>query len=402
MRTLIVILLLLIASPSHANRLFTCGFEEDDITTNLMWSNVGAGASIQTTTPHSGTRHGQLSGTTGKTIRRDLQSSVSSGTVYVRWYWRANSFVVTSRIFSDRSGGSTQAAQVSVTTSGTVTLTNAITTTATTSSAALSVDTLYRFELDHAIADAGGSMVLRFYAGDNDSPIETLTISSEDTLPSNISQFAFEETAASASITSRFDDIAINDSAGSFQNTAPGKGNIYLLAPNSEVSTSFTPLSGTDNSLMVDDVPGAADDDTTYNSHGTANGEDRLGLTALGAEVGSGDTIVLADVYGRVRGDTTAGTNQMRMLIWDEGGTQTNGPTTNLNDSTAYALMGTNDHLVLNTSGKTKANLDSFDVGYEPTTSSNTFVTAVWVNVEWKAAAATSGAGKLMLLGVGQ
>ncbi len=91
----------------------------------------------------------------------------------------------------------------------------------------------------------------------------------------------------------------------------------------------------------------------------------------------------------------------MRMLIWDEGGTQTNGPTTVLNDSTAFALMGTNDHLVLNTSGKTKANLDSFDVGYEPLTASNTFVTAVWVNVEWKAAAA-SGSRNLMLLGVGQ
>lgn len=391
----------LLVSPSYANRLFTCGFEENDITTTLMWSNVGAGASIQTTTPHSGTYHAQLSGTSGKIIRRDLQTSLSSGTVYVRWYWRANSFSSTSRIFSNRSGGSTPAAQVSVTTSGTVTLTNAITTTATTSSATLSVDTLYRFELDHAIADAGGSMVLRFYAGDNASPLETLTISSEDTLPSNVSQFAFEESAVSASITSRFDDIAINDSAGSFQNTAPGKGSIYLLAPNSEVSTSFTPLSGTDNHLMVDDVPGAADDDTTYNSHGTANAEDRLGLTSLGGEVGSGDTIVLADVYGRIRGDTTTGTHNMRMLIWDEGGTQTNGPTTVLNDSTAFALMGTNDHLVLNTSGKTKANLDSFDVGYEPLTASNTFVTAVWVNVEWKAAAA-SGSRNLMLLGVGQ
>lgn len=413
MRRLLLALLsvMILANQSHASRLFTCGFEENVTEATLaggddaiaMWTAMNAGATIQTNTPHSGTYALEIAGTTGKSVQRSLSASKTSGTVWTRWYWRTNNAgVASSRLFSNRSSGGVNNALVTKDSAGTITLTNTVTATAVTSAATVSVDTWYRFELEHVLLDAAGSMTLRIYVGDSTSILETLTISGEDTLNTNVQGFFFEEAAGSASLTYRFDDIAINDETGSFQTSWPGPGKIYLLAPNAETSTAFTPLSGTDNHLMVDDVPGAPDGDTTYNSHGTANGEDRLGLTALGAEVASNATIRLVDVYGRVRGDGTTATRQMRFLIWDEGGAQTNGPTTALNDSTTFAMASTADHLVLDTSGKTKTNLDSFDVGYEPVTTHNTFVTAVWVNVEWIEAAATSGAARLGLLGVGQ
>lgn len=281
-------------------------------------------------------------------------------------------------------------------------LKNNVTATTVNSALTISADTWYRFELEHLLSETVGTLTLRIYVGDSTTISETLSITNEDTIPtSNIRQFGFSDSAANASLTYDFDDIAVNDESGSFQTTWPGPGHVFMLVPNSEVSTSFTPLSGTDNSLMVDDLPGLPDDDTTYNSHATSDGEDRLGLTNLGAEVPSNATIRLVDVYTRARGDSTTGTRQMRLLIWDEGGTQTNGPTSTRNDSTAYAILPIGESLVLDTSGKTKANLDSFDVGYEPlTASTNTIVSAVWANVEWTEAVAGSAPRRGMLMGV--
>lgn len=412
MRLLAVIVIavcLFWSESSDAARLFTCGFEENVTEATLtggddgiaMWFAMNAGATIQTTTPHSGTYALQIAGSTGKSIQRNLAANATSGTFYIRWYWMTNNpAVVSSRFFSVRSGGGLFNLSMTKTTGGAITLTNGVTSTATTSSATVSADTWYRFEIEYVALDAAGSITLRMYLGDAVSPIETLTITGEDTLNTNVQGFYWEESGANSGLTYRVDDIGINDATGTFQTSWPGPGKIYLLSPNAEVSTAFTPLSGTDNSLMVDDVPGAPDGDTTYNSHGTANGEDRLSLTSLGAEVPSNAVIRLADVSARVRGDTTAGSPQMRLLLWDDGGVQTNGPTSALNDSTTYAMTSTADHLVLDTGGKTKSNIDSFDVGYEPLTANNTFVTAVWVNVEWIEASGGC-TGRISLLGVG-
>lgn len=397
-RTVISFLLALLlglqlwSTPAHAVRLFTTGFEENDATATSMW-NTWTSATIVTsgtTAPHSGTY--SLKVTTGQVVQRNLTTALTTGDVLLRFYWKTAELTSDNEFVRINNSGGTGLYRITKLGTGVIRLTNSITATTHDTSLTVSTDTWYRMELKVVISDTG-SLELRIYDGDSTSPLETVSPGTQDTLSTNVQFFQFKEGTGGAR-TMYFDDLAINDSSGSFQTSFPGPGKIYLLTPNTEVSTAFTPLSGTDNSLMVDDVPGTPDDDTTYNSHGTANGEDRLGLTALGAEVTSDATIKLADVYGRVRGDGTTASRQMRFLIWDEGGSQTNGPTTALNDSTAFAVIGTADHLVLDTSGKTKTNLDSFDVGYEPVTSHNTFVTAVWVNVEWlEAAAAGSEVG---------
>lgn len=399
----IVITLLLFlstASPSWAVRLFTCGFEENNLSATA-WNSAGAGAAVSTTSPHSGTYRLNITGSSAKNVTRQLATSYTSGTLYYRFYFNTNNVgTADSKIFQNQgSGGSAnQAVQVTRVNGGTIRLTNAVTTTATTTTATISTGTWYRIEIRHLVADAGGEMELRLYLGDSTSAIETLTITGEDTNNTNVRDFLLQEGAANAGIENYFDDVAVNDSTGSFQTSWAGVGKIYLLTPDTEVTGIWTPLSGTDNALMVDDVPGTPDDDTTYNSDTTINNEDRLGLTALGAEVTSDATITLAHVNMRARGDGTAGTRQMRLVIWDEASTQTNGPTSTRNDSTTYAVTPVSETLVLDTTGKTKANVASFDVGYEPLTTHNSFVTAVWVNVEWKEAAGTTPRG--MLLGV--
>lgn len=52
------------------------------------------------------------------------------------------------------------------------------------------------------------------------------------------------------------DDIAFNDTQGSYQNSWIGLGGIYLLKPNAEGATQdFTPSAGTVHYTLVDDVP---------------------------------------------------------------------------------------------------------------------------------------------------
>jgi hypothetical protein len=403
MRALLALaLLLLTAWPAHADRLFTTGFEENNAGSATMWNSFAC--TQNTTAPHSGTYRASCS---GQAVTKALSTNKTSGALYTRFYF--NSSVATpaaDRIVMVWEGnGGTDNVRVTLLTTGKLRLTNVTTGATADTAGSISVDTWYRLEVRALISNTVGELELRWYLADATTEIETaLTIGAAniDTIGAdgNYSQLLLQEPAGAN--TFRFDDIAINDNGGTFQNSWPGPGKIYLLKPDGDVSVTWTPTCGANNA-NVDDVPGTPDDATTEVTTGTANNVDRLTLTALGAEVTSDATIKLANVYGRVDGDGTAGTRQMRFKIWDEGGTLTNGPTNNLCNSTSYARAGTSDHLVLDTSGKTKTNLDSFDVGYENLNTANCFVTAVWVNVEWlETVAATNPPNGLGLMGAGK
>lgn len=61
-----------------------------------------------------------------------------------------------------------------------------------------------------------------------------------------------------------FDDIAINDTDGSYENSWPGLGGVFWLEPTADgAQNDWTPSSGTVNYAMVDDIP--PDNATTYN-----------------------------------------------------------------------------------------------------------------------------------------
>jgi hypothetical protein len=160
--------------------------------------------------------------------------------------------------------------------------------------------------------------------------------------------------------------------------------------------------SGTTNSDCVDDVPGTPDDLSGYNE-ATAAATDRLNTTGLGAEVPSDADIISVTVLARFGGDSTAGTRQCRVSIWDETGTKTQGPVTSLCDINGWNVMGTNDRLVFDAGTRTKADINDpdFDIGYEWIAATNR-VTALWANVEWiEAPAAPSCGTRMSLTGVG-
>jgi hypothetical protein len=63
-------------------------------------------------------------------------------------------------------------------------------------------------------------------------------------------------------------DIYLNDDSGAINNTFLGAVYHQLIAPDTDSSVAFTPLSGGDNFAMVDENP--HDGDTTYNAANTA------------------------------------------------------------------------------------------------------------------------------------
>lgn len=397
------LLCLLLAVQAQAARLFTCGYEENNLA-ETMWHTTGAGTTVVTTAPHSGTYHLQIAGASGKTTTRQLASALGSGsTSYARFYWRTNNAgVANSRIHYNASSGGTIALQIQKNSGATISLINGITTTTQTSSMTVSADTWYRFEYEHVISDTVGSLTLRIYVGDSTSISETLTISSEDTLPgSGVRDFFYQENTANASLTYYFDDIAINDASGSFQTSWTGPGNVALLSPNGDTSVAWT-KGGTPaatNWEGVDDVPGTPNDGTDYNYDSGSTNEDRLALSNLPGAVGAGDTMVLMDVYGRVSASASSGT--MAFRIWNESGTGTTGPTMTVN-STTWRFTTTAENQAYDLASKTKANVDAFSAGYIAQSGAvEKRISALWANVEWKAAAGSSGTCTLMLLGVG-
>jgi hypothetical protein len=382
-------------------RLFSCGFEENNLT-ETMWTS--ATAAIVATPVHSGSYALQVNPSSAtESAIRNYASALTSGTLFVRVYFRIASLPVgatNAALLGSIGAGGTGAWIYLRNTSGVYTarVRNRITLVNADGTSSLSLNVWYRIEMRHLISDTVGQIEARLYTGDETTPLETWGIGAfsggngtdEDTLPTSVTRVVVGNTD-SETFDYAVDDVAVNDTSGTFQTSWIGPSKFYLLVPNTEVSIGFTPNTGTDNSANVDDVPGAPDDDTTYNSSATADTEDRLGLTALGAEVPSDADIIAVYVYARIRGEGTTASRTCRVLLWDEGGAQTNGPTTPLNDSTAYRIMTTAEHLIYDASGKTKANIDSFDAGYEPLSNHATRVTALWVNVEWLEAAAGGG-----------
>lgn len=370
-------------------RLLTCGFEENNLTATMWSSTVGTAPAVVTTTPHSGTYCLETSTASGNSfIRRTLSTNYTSGTHFLRTYFLAEDATPSANadIIIAQSNGAVSSYSVALLTTGAIRLTNNVTATAQTTSATLSNSTWYRIEIRHLLSDTVGEIELRLYAGDSTTATETLSITAEDTLATNVGLLNIGKNGTTTT-KFWFDDFAYNDATGSFQTSWCGPGKICMLVPAAEGATiEWTPLSGTDNALMVDEMPAAAPDDaTSYNATSTAALLDILTLTDMPAEVTSSATIALADLYGRVGGDATTGSPTMRFNIYDEADTKTAGPTCNKTDIAGWQIISTADHCVLDTAGKTKANLDSFKAGYEIVTDTavEQRVTAVWMNVEW-------------------
>ena len=213
-------------------------------------------------------------------------------------------------------------------------------------------------------------------------------------------------TSSDATLDYIVDDLAINDSAGSFENTWPGEGEVIVLRPNGNgASSQFVGSDGnsTDNYLLVDETP---PDSADYVGSGTLNEVDDYALEATPAAMDSGDTInwVGVGVYAAV--DDITSTDPDIVLRLTSSGTTDETATLDCNSLTYHGpapLPALDNYIPLGNDSNyqqpgtatawTKATLDAATAGVRVSAGPGGVarIAALWVMVDHKPGAGGGG-----------
>lgn len=205
--------------------------------------------------------------------------------------------------------------------------------------------------------------------------------------------------AAAAAGILYIDDIAINDSTGSFQNSWPGEGEIIHLRPNADGDN--TAWSG--DYTSVDEVTPDGNTSTTGGST-TIDTIEEYNLDATPAALASDDTINCVQVGVNYKATSTTGTTPRFILRIKSasGGTVEEG-TEIITNSTSYNTNANavprNYNLTLydlpgaSTTSWTKSDLDTTQIGVRTTNNPTTeaVVTTMWLLVDHKPGEAGGG-----------
>lgn len=204
------------------------------------------------------------------------------------------------------------------------------------------------------------------------------------------------------------DDLAINDSTGSFETGYPGAGEVIVLRPNGNGDNSGwvgSDGNSTDNYLLVDEVPPDAVDYVEENTSGTdAASADDYNLEATPAAMESTDTInvVHVGVYAAVSDVTGADPDIVLRIKASASGTVEESAALDLNSLTyqgpAPLPADSNYKLTLydlpgaSTTAWTKADLDAAQAGMRLSVTDTHFarIAALWVMVDHKPGASTT------------
>lgn len=247
-------------------------------------------------------------------------------------------------------------------------------------SSALSTNTWYRIELNVNCTTIASTSV--------DARIDGVSFATGTVnLLSGIGGFILGSDISLTTVEMYFDDLAINDSTGSFQNSWPGAGSIVHLRPNAAGDTAAWGAS-----TNVDEV--TPDDNTTKDSSNTLNQESLYNIDTASL-LGTNDTVNLVQVGVRFNGAGASSNASFKLEIEaSSGGTIEQGSAitpsnttwvTNANsvprnyNLTLYDLPGAS------TTAWTKADLDTAQIGYILTaTSTNAAqISTVWLLVDF-------------------
>lgn len=155
----------------------------------------------------------------------------------------------------------------------------------------LAISNWYLYEFYYKLADFGGVVTTKI------NGIEDINYSG-DTKPDD--NTGFDNIYFESSIATCFDDIAINDTTGTEDNSWCGDGHIIAIKPNGNGDSSqLTGSDGdsVDNYLLVDDIP--SDGDTTYVWGNVLNNQDLYNLEAPNLPVNHTITRVWAEARAK-------------------------------------------------------------------------------------------------------
>ncbi|MFK0062621.1 hypothetical protein ACIQTN_25765 [Streptomyces werraensis] len=375
-------------------RLWTCGFELQSVTAGVEVAAVNGTPAISTTVRRAGSAALRCNPTAGtQYVEHHLDAGTVKRTLH-RFYLRIGTLPSADcNIYGIGQSGYFPGL-VRLTTTGAIVLRDGFTSANLGSpTAPLTVGRWYRIELDYTdVAGTAGSVTGAF-KGYLDGVLFA------DTLCSNINGWSRIRAGVQSAATTDIyiDDIAVNDTTGSVQNGLPGPGCVVHLRPDSagDATGWTTTVGGTANWQRVSEV--TPNDATTYNSTtaaGTTATDDFNLTSAASAGIGSGDTIKLVQVGGRIGSTATTAASLVYRIKGQAGGTVTESA------SVSVALNGWATHkaaapypyqLTSYTNPQTgtawtPAALDTAQIGYRANVSQTTArrVSTLWALVEFQ------------------
>jgi len=386
-------------------RLLTLGFELKSVTAGIEFdSSNGTGTkSISTATKKSGAASLRVNPTSDYWfLGHQYRSNASTGKVFARFLLNIASLPNTTTsifAFAASTTGGNSGAQLRLTTSGSIELGyfNGSWNLIGTSSTTLSTNTFYRIEISYDDSVANNTAIL--YINGN----QEVTGNGNDLAGNGCIQLGNIFDAGTEDL--YFDDIAVNDTNGSFQNNLPGDGNIILLSPSAagDVNTFATQTGGTagaaNNFTRVDELP--PNDATDFNGSAILNQEDLFNVTDSG--IGASDRVNVVEVGLRFRNSTADTAATIKAEIEKTGSgtkTQSAGITPNSTTWKTNATAAPKNSPIItyqdpDGAAWTQTTLDSMQIGYKLTTGPGTAgrrvdVSAVWAYVDYTTAPAIS------------
>jgi hypothetical protein len=374
-------------------RLWTAGAELQTVTAGIEFSATITNApAVETTTKRSGNAAWRISNAAAIEGFRQIHTA-AQGAFFFRFY-----LYVVARPTNDNwyIGGARQTGTNKIVlrmrTSGAINLFNVEDSAQIGSdSSALSLNTWYRIEMAYDSTTLSATTTsaridgVEFASG-------TIDITAT---PNSLGCFTV---GADATLDYIVDDLAINDSSGSFQNSWPGEGEVIVLRPNGNGDNSGwggSDGNSTDNYLLIDETP---PDTADYVEEDTDETIDDYNLEATPAAMDSSDTInvVHVGVYAAVNDATASDPNIALRIKASASGTVEESATLDVNSATFHgpAPLPANDNYQLtlydlpgaSTTAWTKADLDQAQAGIRVDIGDTHFarVAALWVMVDHK------------------
>lgn len=294
-------------------RLFSTGFELNSTTTNVEFDSI-SGFAIQTGTVRSGVYAGQTNvAASTSVLRQVLATSNQAVSAWMRAYiYIAALPDANVQIMRFETTGNASVGAIRLNTNGTLNLLQAAGGAVGSASAALETGVWYRLEINN---DASG-------AGALDARINGVSFASgANSSAGTWARVALGGFGTNSTYNFFWDDIAVNNSSGSFQNTWPGAGSIIHLKPSAagDVNTFATQTGGVagagNNFTRVNEV--TPDDATTLNGSNTLNEEDLFNVdnTSLSFK----DTVNVVALGARFRNDTADATTAITFQLEKTG-----------------------------------------------------------------------------------
>ncbi len=384
-------------------RIWSCGFELQSVTAAVEFETVTGSPAISTTTKRSGEAALRINPSAATRAMRHTFRSDSTGELYFRFYVyiaTATGGLVTIMRYDD--SGAAPGCSVRMNSNRTLELWDEVAGAQVGSdSSAIALNTWARVEVRYK--DNGATTVIE---GKLDG--STWATTSVGTGLGGGGHIRIG-CITSATCDLFFDDIAINDTTGSYQTSYPGAGSIVHMQPDGAGDNTQwqDDASTTGGTAVVGNINEVTPDDATNYNKRTLTGtkiDDWTCESSSSAGIGSSDTVTLVSVGQRAGATSTTATNRSNILriksaaggSVSESGTidiSVNGWLTHNDGSPkVYQLTSYTDPTTGSAWTPTGTNsLDNMQIGYKNGTSSTTEirVSTIWALVEYVPSAAS-------------